>query len=51
MSASVLAALENQPIGMKHCLIAVAQELYKQGRQFNKSHFGEYYGLVASLYT
>ncbi len=35
---------------MKHCVFAVARELYKMGKQINRVHFGDYYDEVAHLF-
>jgi len=35
---------------MRHVIVAVAQELYKMGKQVNRVHFGDYYDWVAEMF-
>ncbi len=50
INACVVAASEGQAVGMRHCIIAVARELYKMGKQINRVHFGEHYEEVKDLF-
>ncbi len=50
INACIVAAAEEQPVGMKHAIEAVARELYKMGKQVNRVHFGEYYEWVADMF-
>lgn len=51
INACVRAASEGKPVGMKHCVFAVARELYKEGKQVNRVHFGEWFDEVAPLFA
>jgi AAA+ superfamily predicted ATPase len=50
INGCVVAAAADQPVGMRHCVVAIAQELYKMGKQVNRVHFGEYYDEIADLF-
>jgi len=50
INACVVAASEGQSVGMRQCIIAIARELYKMGKQINRVHFGEYYDEVKDLF-
>jgi AAA+ superfamily predicted ATPase len=50
INACVVAAAQDKPIGMQHVIEAIAQELYKMGKQVNRVHFGEYYDAIAHLF-
>ncbi|MCB9686724.1 MAG: ATP-binding protein [Alphaproteobacteria bacterium] len=50
INACVVAAAEGQDVGMRHCINAIARELYKMGKQINRVHFGEYYDEVKDLF-
>jgi hypothetical protein len=50
INACIVAAAEDQPVGMKHVIFAIARELYKMGKQINRVHFGEHYELVENLF-
>lgn len=50
INACVVAASQDEPIGMRHCVFAVARELHKMGKQINRVHFGEYYDDVQHLF-
>ena len=50
INACVVAASEGQSLGMRHCVIAIARELYKNGKQINRVHFGEHYDEVKDLF-
>jgi AAA+ superfamily predicted ATPase len=50
INAAITAASMGQPIGMEHCVIAIAQELNKNGKQVNRVHFGAYYDMVAEIF-
>ena len=49
LNACVLAARDNEPVGMKHCVEAVAREMVKMGKQVSRVHFGEFYDVVQDL--
>ena len=51
INACVRAAAEGDPVGMRHCVFAVARELYKEGKQVNRVRFGEWYDEVAPLFS
>jgi len=46
VNAAINAASDGEPIGMQHCLIAVARELTKIGKQVNRVHFGKHFEVV-----
>jgi len=50
INACIVAAAANEPIGMKHCVFAIARELHKNGKQVNRVHFGQYYDSVKDLF-
>ena len=50
INACVVAASKNEPLGMRHCVFAIARELHKMGKQINRVHFGKYYDDVAPLF-
>jgi SpoVK/Ycf46/Vps4 family AAA+-type ATPase len=50
INACITAAAAGDPITMRHAIVAIAQELYKNGKQINRVHFGEYYDSVADLF-
>jgi AAA+ superfamily predicted ATPase len=50
INACIMAAYRDQPVGMEHVIEAVAREMYKNGKQVNRVHFGEYYDQVADLF-
>jgi AAA+ superfamily predicted ATPase len=50
INACIMAAYKKQPVGMSHAIEAVARELYKNGKQVNRVHFGEYYDQVAHMF-
>lgn len=50
INACVVAAAEDRPVGMEHCVIAIARELYKMGKQINRVHFGDYFEHVQHLF-
>lgn len=50
INACIVAAAAGEPIGMKHCVHAIARELHKNGKQINRVHFGEYYDDVRDLF-
>ena len=50
INACVVAAADGKPVGMQHVIEAIAQELYKMGKQVNRVHFGEYYDAIAHLF-
>jgi len=49
LNACVLAARDGEPVGMKHCVEAVAREMIKMGKQVSRVHFGEFYEVVQDL--
>ncbi|MCB9792182.1 MAG: ATP-binding protein [Alphaproteobacteria bacterium] len=49
INACILAATEGSPVGMRHAIRAIGQELVKMNKQVNRVHFGEYYDLVSDL--
>jgi len=49
INACILAATDGEPVGMKHAVRAIGQELLKMGKQVNRVHFGKYFELVADL--
>ena len=51
INACVRAAAEGAPLGMRHCVFAIARELYKQGKQVNRVHFGDWFDEVAPLFA
>jgi len=51
INACIRAASENEPVGMRHCVYAVAREMYKAGKQVNRVHFGDWYEEVAPLFA
>ena len=51
INACVVAASEGQSLGMRHCVFAVARELYKEGKQVNRVHFGDWFDEVAPLFA
>jgi AAA+ superfamily predicted ATPase len=50
INACVVAATAGKPVGMEHCVFAIARELYKMGKQINSVHFGKYYRHVEHLF-
>lgn len=50
INACIMAAYRGEPVGMRHAVEAIARELYKNGKQVNRVHFGEYYDEVADLF-
>ena len=50
INGCIMAAYQKQPVGMPHIIESVARELYKNGKQVNRVHFGEYYDDVAHLF-
>lgn len=51
INACVRAASEGKPVGMRHCVYAIARELYKEGKQVNRVHFGPWFDEVQHLFT
>ncbi len=49
INACIFASTAREPVGLSHCLLAVARELIKNGKQVNRVHFGDYYELVKDL--
>ena len=50
INACVLAASDGEAVHMRHCIVAIARELYKMGKQINRVHFGQYYAEVKDLF-
>ena len=50
INACIKAAADGRSVGMDHCVIAIAGELYKMGKQINRVHFGEYFDVVDDQY-
>lgn len=50
INACIMAAYGDSPVCMKHAIESIARELYKNGKQVNRVHFGEYYDHVAHLF-
>ncbi len=50
INACIVAASQDQPIGMAHIIESIARELYKMGKQVNRVFFGEYYDSIAHLF-
>jgi len=50
INACITAASEDQPVGMRHVLISIARELFKNGKQINRVHFGDYYDQIAEIF-
>jgi AAA+ superfamily predicted ATPase len=50
INACVLAASDEEPVSMRHCIVAIARELYKMGKQINRVHFGDHYDKVQDLF-
>jgi SpoVK/Ycf46/Vps4 family AAA+-type ATPase len=50
INACIVAAADDEPISMRHCIFAVARELHKMGKQINRVHFGTYYDQVKDLF-
>jgi AAA+ superfamily predicted ATPase len=47
--AAILAARDDQPVGMRHAVQAVARELVKMGKQVSRVHFGDFYDEVKDI--
>lgn len=50
INACIDAATQDRPVDMRDCIVAVARELYKMGKQVNRVHFGKFYKEVESLF-
>ncbi len=50
LNACIAAATDGSPVTMRHCVVSVARELYKMGKQVNRVHFGKFYEEVADLF-
>ncbi|TVQ89437.1 MAG: ATP-binding protein [Deltaproteobacteria bacterium] len=50
INACIMAAYRQEPVSMTHVIEAIARELYKNGKQVNRVHFGEYYDQIADLF-
>jgi len=51
LNACIDAATHGERLQMKHCIVAVARELYKMGKQVNRVHFGDLFPVVEKLFT
>jgi hypothetical protein len=49
INACIFASTANEPVGMKHMMTAVAQELVKMGKQVTRVHFGDWYDFVREM--
>jgi AAA+ superfamily predicted ATPase len=50
INACVVAAADGESVAMRHAINAIARELYKNGKQINRVHFGEHYDSVKDLF-
>jgi len=50
INACIVAASQQESVGMRHCVEAIARELHKMGKQVNRVHFGEYYDDIAEIF-
>ena len=48
--ACIEAAADGGKLTMRHCVVAVARELHKMGKQINSVHFGEFHAQVRDLF-
>ena len=51
INACIEAAREDERLAMRHCVVAVARELYKMGKQVNRVNFGEFLPFVEHMFT
>jgi hypothetical protein len=51
INACIHAAREDEKLAMRHCVVAVARELYKMGKQVNRVNFGMFYEQVENLFN
>ncbi|HMV68595.1 MAG TPA: ATP-binding protein, partial [Myxococcota bacterium] len=51
INACIHAAREDSKLTMRHCVVAVARELYKMGKQVNRVNFGSFFDEVQALFT
>lgn len=51
INACIDAARDDEPLGMKHCVVAIARELYKMGKQVNRVNFGEFLPFVEAMFN
>ena len=49
INACILAATDDEPVLMRHAVMAVGLELVKMGKQVSRVNFGDYYDLVKDL--
>ncbi len=49
INAAILASRDDEPVGMKHAVMAVARELMKMGKQVSRVHFGDFYDEVRDM--
>jgi SpoVK/Ycf46/Vps4 family AAA+-type ATPase len=51
INACIHASAEDSKLAMRHCVVAVARELYKMGKQVNRVNFGPFFDQVEKLFT
>jgi SpoVK/Ycf46/Vps4 family AAA+-type ATPase len=49
INAAILAARDDEAVGMRHAVQAVARELVKMGKQVSRVHFGDFYDQVKDI--
>lgn len=49
INACIIASSRREPVGMQHCVEAIARELIKMGRQVSQAYFKEHYEFVKNL--
>ena len=50
INAAIGASAEKSLLTMRHCVVAVARELHKMGKQVSRVHFGDFYEEVEGLF-
>lgn len=51
LNACIQAAKEGEAVGMRHCIVAVARELTKMGKQVNRVTFGDWLPEVERMFA
>jgi hypothetical protein len=51
INACIDASARGDRLAMRHCVVAVARELYKMGKQVNRVNFGSFFHEVDGLFT
>jgi AAA+ superfamily predicted ATPase len=51
INACIDAAARDERLAMRHCVVAVARELFKMGKQVNRVNFGPFFDQVEKLFT